>query len=102
MFALEIRLNGVLKATCGTDDIAFLGGVLRATRLNTGSSATFDLQVECMGVRPVDADTREVMKWVHERIQLGDEIALRFVDAAHVNPPIDRQAIPVNEAPPDA
>jgi hypothetical protein len=102
MFALEIRVNGELKATCGTDDIDFLGGVLRAKRMDTASSTIFDLQVECMGVRPVDANTREVVKWVQERIQLGDEIAFRFVDVAHVNPPIDRQAIPASGSPPDA
>jgi hypothetical protein len=102
MLALEIRLNGELKATCGTEDVEFLGGALRAKRSDASSPIGFDLQVECMGLRPVDADTREVLKWVAARIRLGDEVAFRFVDAAHVSEPIDRQAIPARELSPDA
>lgn len=102
MFALEVRLNGELKATCGTEDIEFLGGALRTERTDTGSAKDSRLLLECVGVRSVDANTREVLKWVAAQVRLGDEVSFRFVDAAQVNAPIDRQAIPAAGLSPDA
>ena len=60
----------------------------------------FGYVIECMGVRPVDSSTNEVLKWVSTRIALGDEVSLKFVDAAQAEAPIDRQAIPA-QAPSD-
>jgi hypothetical protein len=102
MLALEVRLNGELKATCGTDDIETLVGWLRASRKGASTFQDFDFRIECNGFRPVDAATREVLKWVSARVQLGDEISLRFVEATSADVPIDRQAIPVDRSPPDA
>ena len=102
MLALEIRLNGELKATCGIEDADALAASLHARRNDTAAPKDFGLYIECMGVRPVDADTREVLKWVSARIRLGDEVALRFVETSQVQEPIDRQVIPARGSPPDA
>jgi hypothetical protein len=102
MLVLEIRLNGELKATCGIEDADALAASLHGRRNNATAAKDFELYIECMGVRPVDADTREVLKWISARIRLGDEVALRFVEAAQAQQPIDRQVIPARGLPPDA
>jgi len=100
--ALEIRLNGELKATCGIEDAEALAASLHARRKDEAGVGDFGLFVECVGIRPVDANTSEVLKWVSARIRLGDEVALRFVETSEVQAPIDRQAIPAHRKPPDA
>ena len=102
MLALEIRLNGELKATCGVEDAEALVASLHGRRNDAKAAADFGLYIECMGVRPVDADTREVLKWVSARIRLGDEVALRFVEASQAQEPIDRQVIPARGGSTDA
>jgi len=90
VLVVEVRVNGQLKATCGADDlrqlVARVAVTFRPTRDNL-------LRVECMGVRPVDAATDEVLKWVGARIQLGDEVSFRLVEADAAQAPIDRQEI---------
>jgi hypothetical protein len=102
MLALEIRLNGDLKATCGIEDADALAASLHARRNDAAAPKDFGLYIECMGVRPVDADTREVLKWVSARVRLGDEVTLRFVETSQVQEPIDRQVIPARGSPTDA
>jgi hypothetical protein len=102
MLALEIRLNGELKATCGTDDIEGLVGLLRASRKGASAPKDFDFRFECQGFRPIDAATREALKWVSARVQLGDEVSMRLVETQVSQEPIDRQIIPAKGLPPDA
>jgi hypothetical protein len=94
MIVIEVRLNGELKAICGTDDIRQLVGTVTAGRRQVPSEANSEgYVVECMGVRPNDAETDEVLKWVSARIQLGDEVSFRIVEADKAHKPIDRQLI---------
>lgn len=102
MLALEIRLNGELKATCGIEDADVLAASLHGKRNEATEPKDFALYIECIGVRPFDADNREILKWIAARIRLGDEVAFRFVDVSHAQEPIDRQVIPAHGRPPDA
>ena len=102
MLALEIRINGKHKATCGTEDADFLAASIRSSREGAEAPKDSNLIIECVGVRPVDADRREVLKWVAARIRLGDEVSFRFVEATHAQEPIDRQVISAHREPPDA
>ena len=102
MLALEIRLNGELKATCGIEDAEALAASVHCRRENAEAPQDCKLHIECIGVRPVDADHREVLKWVAARIRLGDEVAFRFVEASEVKEPMDRQVISSRGEPPDA
>jgi hypothetical protein len=102
MLALEIRLNGELKATCGTDDIESLVGWLHASRKGAVAPRDFDFRFDCQGFRPIDTETREVLKWVSARVKLGDEISMRLVETQVSQEPIDRQTIPAKVLPPDA
>src|SRR5688572_27422282 len=102
MLAFQIRLNGELKATCGADDIEGLVGLLKASRKGAVAPRDFEFRFECQGFRPIDATTRETLKWVSARVKLGDEISLRLVETDVSQEPIDRQTIPAEGLPPDA
>lgn len=94
MIAIEVRLNGQYKATCGAEDLRSLTAMVCAKR---SRSAPEDVQysIECSGVRPKSDQQEEVLRWIAARISLGDELSLKFVDASTAHPPIDRQDIPV-------
>ncbi|SRR5260221_10332450 len=92
MIAIEIRVNGKLKATCGVDALRQLMGVLRARRPKEADGG-FTCIIECMGVRPLSDDTDEVPKWATSRVALGDEVSFKIVEAQKADAPIDRQAI---------
>jgi hypothetical protein len=96
MLALEIRLNGDLKARCGAEGLDNIVAWMRATR-RFGESDVYDYRIECTGSRIVDPQTSEFMKWVSALIQLGDEVSLRFVEVPDANAPIDRQEYPSPE-----
>ena len=102
MLALEVRLNGELKATCGSETAEWLAAGLTARRVEPGMPKDFALGIECAGRLPVDADTFEVVKWVSARLKLGDEISFRFVEAASAQDPIDRQKVSKRDDSPDA
>ncbi len=102
MLVLEIRLNGEHKATCGTEAMERLTTLLTAKRKGSGSPKDFELRIECLGREPIDEETYEVLKWVSARVQLGDEISFRFVEAASSQEPIDRQTVAKNGDTPDA
>jgi len=95
MVAIEIRVNGKLKATCGADDLRQLLAMVAARRPRSGRD-DYSYVIECMGVRPKNSSTEEVLKWVNTRIALGDEVSFRFVEAANADAPIDSQDIPAN------
>lgn len=97
MIAIEIRVNGKLEATCGADDLRQLMATLAARR-SRGSNAGFTYVVECMGVRPRDSSTDEVLKWLSTRIAVGDEVSLKVVETAQAQAPIDRQEISAHAA----
>lgn len=95
MIAIEIRVNGQLKATCGTEDMRAIVAVVGASKPRHGDSP-FTFSIECNGVRPKNATTDEVLKWLKTRIALGDDVSLKLVQANEVDEPVDRQEIPVN------
>jgi hypothetical protein len=101
MLALEVRINGELKATCGTEDVEWLAVSLMAKRNVATAPKDAAFAIQCVGSRTIDSNTREVLKWLEARLKFGDEIALRFVEAIDVLEPMDRQAIPVDGRPPD-
>lgn len=92
MVAIEIRVNGELKATCGADGMSQLLAMV-AARQPKAKGAGYNYVIECMGVRPKNSSTDEVLKWLNTRIAFGDEISFKFVDAAQAQEPIDRQEI---------
>jgi hypothetical protein len=102
MLALEIRINGELKATCGAEDAEWLTASLMAKRNAATAPKDSAFAIQCVGSRTIDSKTREVLKWLEARLKFGDEISLRFVEATQVLEPMDRQAIPVDGLPPDA
>ena len=93
MIAIEIRVNGKLKATCGADDIRQLVALVAARRPKS-EAAGYACLIECTGVRPKDASTDEVLKWLNIKIALGDEVSFRVVEAAQAQGPVDSQDIP--------
>jgi|SoiMethySBSTD1v2_1073268.scaffolds.fasta_scaffold3765797_2 hypothetical protein len=102
MLALEIRLNGELKATCGTGAIERLVGLLTARRGSATLPKDFEFRVECQGRQPVSQDVNEAVKWVSTKVQLGDEVSFRFVDVASADEPFDRQELSQKRDPSDA
>jgi len=90
VLVVEVRVNGELKATCGAGDLRQL---VARVALTFRPSRDDLLHVECMGVRSVDAATDEVLKWVGARVELGDEVSFRIVEADSAQAPIDRQEI---------
>jgi len=101
MLALEIRVNGELRAICGDAALDFLSVWIKAARNGASAAQDFDLTIQCQGHRKVDAELDEVLKWVHARVKLGDEFSIRFVDVDRTHQPIDRQTYP-RPVPPDA
>jgi hypothetical protein len=99
MVVIEVRVNGELKATCGADDLRQLVARVSSTRASTPEAGepSHSYLVECLGIRPNDISTDEVIKWVSARVQLGDDISFRLVEAATAQDPIDRQAIAVRD-----
>ena len=95
MVAMEIRVNGKLKATCGADGLRQLVAMVAARR-SKSADAGLRYVIECMGVCPGNATTDEVLKWVNTRIALGDEVSFKFVEVAQAQDPIDRQNIPAH------
>jgi len=92
MVAIEIRVNGELKATCGAEGMRQLLAMVAARRPRSGGAA-YAYVIGCMGVRPKDSSTDEVLKWLNTRIALGDEVSFKFVEVAQAEEPIDRQDI---------
>ena len=90
MIAIEIRLNGELKATCGVDDFRQLSAMLFVTSQGATDPGC---EVECFGVRPKDAETEEVLHWVKKRIAFGDEVSFNVVHSTVTQEPFDSQVI---------
>ncbi len=92
MTVIEIRVNGQLIATCGTEDMRAVAAMVTAGKPRHGDSP-FNYVVECHGVRPKNANSDEVLKWLKRSIALGDEVSLRVVHATQADEPVDRQEI---------
>jgi hypothetical protein len=99
MTVIEIRVNGQLIATCGTEDARGIAAMVSAGKPRHGD-APFKYFVECHGVRPKNADSDEVLKWLKRSIALGDEVSFRIVNGTQADEPVDRQEIS-NKAPDD-
>ncbi len=95
MIAIEVRLNGELKATCGADGLRQLSAMMTA-RHSQKASDEIRYSVECHGVQPKSQDTEDVLCWLRVRIALGDEVSFKFIEATEAQPPIDQQEIAVN------
>ena len=94
MTAIEVRINGKLEATCGAEALHQLVAMVAARSSKEGSKVSY--VVECMGVRPKNATTDEVLRWLNSRISMGDEVSFKFVEAASASAPFDSQDIPHN------
>src|ERR1700741_3776648 len=95
MTAIEVRINGKLEATCGSDALRQLVAMGSAPKSRDGNKVSY--VVECMGVRPKSATTEEVLRWLNTRISVGDEVSFKFVEAANASAPFDSQEIPRND-----
>jgi hypothetical protein len=90
VLVVEIRVNGEHKATCGAGDLRQLVAMVAVTHQPSGYSS---IRVECTGIHSVDSSTDEVLKWVNARIQVGDEVSFRVVEADSAQAPVDNQKI---------
>jgi hypothetical protein len=96
MIAIEIRVNGELKAVCGTEDLEQIMAVVRAEGKlgqNTPTNSAPEYKVECMGSHTKGENEKEVLKWVGANINSGDEITIKFIETNDAHQPIDRQVI---------
>jgi hypothetical protein len=66
MTAIEVRINGKLEATCGAETLRQLVAMIAARKSKDGTKTSY--VVECMGVRPKNATTEEVLRWLNTRI----------------------------------
>ena len=98
MIAIEVRLNGELKTTCGAENLRQLSAMMTALR-SRNAPDEIRYSVECSGVQPKSQDTEEVLCWLRVRVALGDEVSFKFVEASEAQPPIDRQEISVDHGP---
>jgi len=94
MTAIEVRINGKLEATCGAEALRQLVAMIAARKSKDGTKTSY--VVECMGVRPKNATTEEVLRWLNTRISVGDEVSFKFVEAVSAAAPFDSQDIPRN------
>lgn len=97
MIAIEVRLNGEYKATCGAEDLSSLTAMVCAKRSRSAADEV-QYSIECVGVRRQSDEREEVLRWIAARISLGDELSLKFVDASTAHPPIDRLDLPVERS----
>ena len=96
MIAIEIRVNGELKATCGAEDLRSVGASVTAVGrlgVNSPSEDALRYTVECAGLHSTPEDVPEILKWVGATISTDDEISFRFVETDSADLPIDRQAL---------
>ena len=96
MIAIEIRVNGELKATCGAEDLRTVGASVTASgRLGTDSPTEDEPRyvVECVGWHKTSDVVPEILKWVGATISPDDEILFRFVETETTDSPIDRQIL---------
>ena len=90
MLVVEIRVNGELIATCGAVGLRQLVAMVAVTHQRFGDSS---IRVECTGIHSVDNSADEVLKCVNSRIQVGDEVSFRVVEAHSAQAPVDSQKI---------
>jgi hypothetical protein len=98
MLALQVSLNGEIKAICGSSDCESLAAYVRA-KAPSGQSLTpenAEYLVQCLGF-PKSGD--EVLKWVAARLQAGDEITIKLIETDSASSPIDRQAFDPRNVP---
>lgn len=98
MIAVEIRINGKLKVTCGLKDLERVSAHVSVDgKLGEASLLEHEPEffVESFGVHTIDG-LREVLKWNRTRISFNDEINIKFVETEHADTPIDKQIITAN------
>jgi hypothetical protein len=95
MIAVEIRINGKLKVTCGIEDLDRVSAHVSAhgklgdlSLLNNEP----EFYVESYGLH-TNNGFQEVLKWNRTRILFEDEINIKFVETENVDTPIDRQVL---------
>ncbi|HEY1287351.1 MAG TPA: hypothetical protein VGF58_03435 [Burkholderiales bacterium] len=82
MIAIEIQVNGQLVATCGADAARQLVAMVAARGL--AGSMTLDVRPGAKLGMPLPTSD-EILKWVSNRIAIGDEVTLRFVEGARAS-----------------
>ena len=82
MIAIEIQVNGQLVATCGADAVRQLVSMVAARGL--AESIGFDAGAAArIGILQPSSD--EILKWVSNRIAIGDEVTLRFLEGTRAS-----------------
>jgi hypothetical protein len=82
MIAIEIQVNGQLVATCGADAVRQLVAMVASRGL--ADSMSFDTGVTArIGISQPSSD--EILKWVSNRIAIGDEVTLRFLEGTRAS-----------------
>ncbi|MEM7401741.1 MAG: hypothetical protein AAF304_07315 [Pseudomonadota bacterium] len=89
MKAIEIRVNGELKATCCDKDVT---KILASVSVEIDNSNN-EYEIECFGIKPLSDSKKEVLRWVGALVNEDDEISFKFVDSEKSYEPIDRQEI---------
>jgi hypothetical protein len=87
MSAIQVRVNGKLVATCGADALRKLVAMVAARRAKPAPGPRIPHATEPDAVYWADPAADEVLKWVSNRIALGDAISLTFVDPSPVRLP---------------
>lgn len=99
MIAVEIRINGKLKVTCGIEDLDRVSAHISAHgRLGEHSflKEKPEFFVESFGVHQINGGLKEVLKWNRTQISFNDEISIKFVETENVSTPVDRQILSSN------
>src|SRR4051794_26937676 len=76
-------------------DAASARAMIAARKSKDGTKTSY--VVECVGVRPKNATTEEVLRWRNTRISVGDEVSFKFVEAVSAAAPFDSQDVPRND-----
>ena len=89
MIAFEVSINGKKSTTAGIGDYGVLSAILSWVRRRADGSEemTFDLG----GLLSDDQQT-ENLRWLSENLKVGDEVTIRIVDIAQVEPAIERHS----------
>ena len=91
MIAVEIKVNGEVAAICGTEDLQQLLGVVAA---RTKDDEPFHYVVEVMGLRHSSDGHHMAAKWKSIRIELGDVVSFKFIEAAGAEGPVLEYEVP--------
>jgi hypothetical protein len=95
MIAFEVTLNGNRVCTAGVDDFGVLSTILTWVRRRPelsrdGNTIEEELTAEVSALDSRDPIAGEHLKWLSERLRVGDSISIRIVDVEKVDAAISR------------